>query len=98
MTELELLRACLEHPERMGSRSVKAFTNWLYLLEQGTIKTLEPKRREWLLDQAERLGIHQESRNMVSLGRMKVTADERAGLAAFHESLGPKLTKPPGRK
>jgi len=80
----------------MGSQAEDAFVIWL---SQARYRELTPKQQAWLYDVAERLGIQAApAANLVSSGTVKPTKEERASLAAFHESLGPKVTRPPGRR
>lgn len=95
--EAELIRECLEH-EGIDEQSANAFGPWLDSLERGAFRSLSELRREWLLRVCRRLGIETGSENLVSTGVVKPSAAERASLKAFHESLGPRPLKPPGRR
>jgi hypothetical protein len=63
-------------------------------------RTLTPKQRSWVESVARTVGVDigaAPSENLVSSGKMLVHPEERASLAAFHQSLGPLPKKPPGR-
>lgn len=58
------------------------------------------KQRSWVESVARTVGVDigaAPSENLVSSGKMQVLPEERASLAAFHQSLGPLPKKPPGR-
>lgn len=100
-TDLELLSDVLEAEAEtsLGLDDVtrRAFEAWYSRLSDGFQKTLTPKQREWLERVATHAGVDAGSANLVSAGVVKPTDAERAGLKQFHESLGPKPLKPPGR-
>jgi hypothetical protein len=96
--EVELLRECLEQTDRLGSQAADAFDDMAEALEKGVIKKLSRPQLEWLLDKCAILGIETGAANLVSTGAVKPSAAERASLKAFHESLGPKPLRPPGRR
>jgi hypothetical protein len=96
--EFELLRECLEQSDRLGSAAADAFDDMAEAIEKGVIEKLSVRQRDWLLDKCAQLGIETGAANLVSTGAVKPTSAERASLKAFHESLGPKPLKPPGRR
>lgn len=97
MSELELIEACLARADELEDETFDVFTDWKRLLEQKRISALSPKRRNWLDGVCTKLGIDPGAANLVSSGVVKPSARERDELKKFHESLGPKVLKPPGR-
>ena len=95
---IELLRECLEQPERLGSTAGDAFADIVDRLESGALRQLSAKQLEWLLDKCAQLGIDPGAENLVSTGQVRPSPAERKSLALFHDSLGPKVLKPPGRR
>lgn len=96
-SERELIRDCVESG-RLHEGTETAFREWLDKLESGAWKELSHRQRQWLDDMCERLGIDPGAENLVSSGAMKVTPRERAELKKFVDSLGPRPTKPPGKR
>lgn len=95
--EAALLRACLEH-DGIGSEAGDAFSDMLERLESGRYKRLTEGQRSYLMGVCSRLGIEPGAENLVTEGKVKPTRAERESLRQFHESLGPKVLKPPGRR
>lgn len=95
--DLELLEEVLD--QEIDETSREAFQEWRELLLEGRLRSLQKGRREWLERVADQKGIDTGgAQNLISSGQIKVSAKDRASLADFHKSLGPKLIKPPGRK
>ncbi len=96
--DLQVLRALVQC-EELEEEENAAFSDMYDRISSGRIQTLSNKQRDW----AERvyykhsLDKDEPSENLVSRGKIKVTAEERASLQEFLKSLGPRPLKPPGR-
>lgn len=97
MTDAELLEEVLTRDLPDDVR--EPFQNMLEGLSRW--HALTQKQRAWVESVARTVGVDigaAPAENLVSSGKMRVRPEERASLAAFHQSLGALPKKPPGRR
>lgn len=97
LDDQELLSSLLES-SKLTQDQTEAFERMLGDLKAHRFPRLSKRQRDWAEDLHARLGLDPGTENLVSSGKMSVTADERKGLQEFIASLGPKHLKPPGRR
>jgi hypothetical protein len=96
--DIKVLRALIKSDE-VGEDESRIFADMYDKLERRKGSCLSSPQREWAERVYYRLGLDREepAENLVSTGKVKVTAKEREDLHKFLESLGPRPVKPPVR-
>lgn len=96
-SDLALLGECLGEAA-LQEETREAFEEMQAQLESGRYRGLTTKQRAWVERVHAALKLDPGVENLVTTGKVKPTAAERASLRNMIDSLGPKPLRPPGMK
>jgi hypothetical protein len=96
LPDSKLLNDLIES-EKLNEEEKAAFSRMLGDLVTKKFQKLTPRQRDWAEGVHKRLGLDPGTENLISSGRVKVTAKEMESVKGFLDTLGPKRLRPPGR-